>query len=40
MHTPDMRVYGRVTGWLGGRIEDYRLHTGQLEAWVEEGQNE
>ena len=38
--TPDMRIYDHVTGWLGGRLEDYRLHTGQLEAWVEEGRNE
>ena len=31
---PEMRIYERVHGWMAGRIEDYRLHTGQLESWL------
>ncbi len=31
---PDMEVYPRVMMWLQGRIEDYELHTEQLEAWL------
>lgn len=27
-------IYQHVLPWLGGRIEDYQHHTGQLEAWM------
>lgn len=37
--TSEMQIYDRVSSWLGGRIEDYRLHTGQLEAWIGESNN-
>jgi hypothetical protein len=31
---PDMAIYPRVMMWLQGRIEDYKLHTEQLAAWL------
>ena len=31
---PQMKIYKRVNSWLLGRIEDYELHTGQLEDWL------
>ena len=31
---PQMRIYERVHGWMVGRIEDYKLHTGQLQSWL------
>ena len=31
---PEMRIYERVQGWMAGRIEDYKLHAGQLQSWL------
>ena len=33
---PSMKIYDRVTSWIAGRIEDYQLHTSQLELWLGE----
>lgn len=32
--TPQMRIYARVKSWLLGRIEDYELHTSQIQYWL------
>ncbi|MDJ0755929.1 MAG: ClbS/DfsB family four-helix bundle protein [Ardenticatenaceae bacterium] len=32
--TAEMKMFPRVTGWLPGRIADYKLHQQQLAEWL------
>jgi hypothetical protein len=33
--TADMRIYNRISEWLKLRREDYDLHAGQLQDWIQ-----
>ena len=36
--TPEIKIYERVQSWVSGRVDDYRLHSTQLEDWIEKDQ--